>query len=353
MVPGLGQLFQKRYLPGVAFIVAYVLYCVIGVWLWLGNTLNLFLLFGFSLIGYGLFLYSSLNAAFVKDANTADEDKLWFSIFLTFIWPGIGHFYAKKWIFGILYVLLIIFSIGAGNYSDWLSIFLLLLILFVASLHIYKIHYSRDKIRRSTFIYCLLVLLFIGFCQGNFGIFGSKYGLDIQDYRGSSMYPTLPRRCEICIDFFSYRFRDPRIGEVVVIDREKLKGKYSSSESRGNLVKRIAAKGGDTIRISEDGFIIINGKALKTPADFEGIAPEDDRYHDWPIAQDSAYAVPEGMYFVLGDNIFSSFDSRFFGAIPRNTIIARVNKVVWPLEHQRVLPQPNNPEIEELRNLCN
>jgi signal peptidase I len=43
------------------------------------------------------------------------------------------------------------------------------------------------------------------------------------------------------------------------------------------------------------------------------------------------YTVPSGYYFVLGDNIANSEDSRYFGAIPRQAILGKTAKIYWPL----------------------
>jgi signal peptidase I len=42
--------------------------------------------------------------------------------------------------------------------------------------------------------------------------------------------------------------------------------------------------------------------------------------------------VPNGCYFVLGDNSTNSFDSRFWGSVPRANIIGRVSFCYWPLQ---------------------
>ncbi|MFN2384754.1 MAG: signal peptidase I [Thermoanaerobaculia bacterium] len=41
------------------------------------------------------------------------------------------------------------------------------------------------------------------------------------------------------------------------------------------------------------------------------------------------YRVPEGQYFVLGDNRDNSFDSRFQGSIPAGEIVGIPRRVYW------------------------
>ena len=43
------------------------------------------------------------------------------------------------------------------------------------------------------------------------------------------------------------------------------------------------------------------------------------------------YKVPSGDYFVMGDNRRDSCDSRYWGPVPRNLIVGKVDVRIWPL----------------------
>jgi signal peptidase I len=107
------------------------------------------------------------------------------------------------------------------------------------------------------------------------------------------------------------------------------------------LVKRVVGIPGDHIRI-EDGRVTVNGVTLDEPyAAFEPAAPNQFRdnfpgkiYTDPNIdpiwwrqlqnhTQNGELVVPPGAYFMLGDNRNHSKDSRFWGFVPREAIVAR------------------------------
>jgi signal peptidase I len=106
-------------------------------------------------------------------------------------------------------------------------------------------------------------------------------------------------------------------------------------------VKRVVGLPGDRLRI-EDGRVTVNGLALDEPyATFEPTVRSPFRdefpaqvYTDpevdpgwWKqmqsLTRDGELRVPEGQYFVLGDNRNHSKDSRFWGFVPRAQIVAR------------------------------
>jgi len=74
----------------------------------------------------------------------------------------------------------------------------------------------------------------------------------------------------------------------------------------------------------EDGAVVVDGEPLDPPSGLEGVhydalaadgAGGMDRYH---------YEVPEGQYYVLGDNTARANDSRVWGSVPRDLIMGRI-----------------------------
>jgi signal peptidase I len=125
------------------------------------------------------------------------------------------------------------------------------------------------------------------------------------------------------------------------------------------LVKRVVGLPGDHIRI-EDGRVSVNGTVLNEPyATYEPAAPNSFRdnfpariYTDpnvdptwWRqlqrLTQNGELVVPAGEYFMLGDNRNHSKDSRFWGFVPREAIVAR------PLVIYFSLRRPSTTDVEQ------
>ena len=103
---------------------------------------------------------------------------------------------------------------------------------------------------------------------------------------------------------------EPQRGDVVVV--------RSPQESGKRLVKRIVALPGDSLEI-EGGTIRINGESISEPYVLGNTRDRDKS------------TIPEGHYFVLGDNRTRSNDSNNFGPIHESQIIGKAWLVYWPL----------------------
>jgi signal peptidase I len=125
------------------------------------------------------------------------------------------------------------------------------------------------------------------------------------------------------------------------------------------LIKRVVGIPGDHVRIS-NGHVILNGETLEEPyAVFEPAPPNFARdnfpariYSDpevdpewWrqmqSLTSNGELVVPQGQYFVLGDNRNHSKDSRYWGFVPRQAIIAR------PLVIYFSLSRPSSTDVDQ------
>lgn len=146
-----------------------------------------------------------------------------------------------------------------------------------------------------------------------------------------------------------FPLRDVRRGDIVVFRYpEQLETDY---------VKRVIGLPGDTITI-RDKKISINGGELDepyvvyvdpkiyNPPNLEAL-PEPFRHRD----QFGPYQVPEGQYFVMGDNRDRSYDSRYWGPVPRSLIKGRAFMVYWSFEGSP--PPPGSPPSARMAELAN
>lgn len=167
-----------------------------------------------------------------------------------------------------------------------------------------------------------------------------------------SMHPTLLEGDRILVNKFLYHVRAPRRGDIVVFyypkeyrsfaqriegaldGRHSWKDRLTSPFRTGRpFIKRLVAVGGDTVEI-RDGRLLVNGQPLNDPAMFR----DNHYYNQGPFGQaHQAMTVPEGSYFVLGDNSGSSHDSRWWGFVPKPLVIGDAEIIFWPVRRWRVL----------------
>jgi signal peptidase I len=103
-------------------------------------------------------------------------------------------------------------------------------------------------------------------------------------------------------------WRNPKRQQIVIIRAPQLEG-------APDLIKRVIGLPGDTVDI-RDGHIYVNDARLDEPYLKEPDAPitfSSDRPPPWK--------VPPANYFVMGDNRGDSYDSRYWGVTPRETLI--------------------------------
>jgi signal peptidase I len=126
-----------------------------------------------------------------------------------------------------------------------------------------------------------------------------------------SMEPTLMVNDRILVAKFLYRFEPTARGDVIVF-------RYPLNPQR-DFVKRVMGRPGDRAQLKE-GVVYINGQRISE----KGYTIKPDFGNYGPVV------VPQGDYFVLGDNRNNSEDSRFFGYVPRANIIGKAIFIYWP-----------------------
>ena len=136
---------------------------------------------------------------------------------------------------------------------------------------------------------------------------------------GQSMYPTLHNGDHMIMS---------KLGGINRFDVVILKAPDEDKE----YIKRVIGMPGDTIEV-KDGKLYINGQVVDQPFINKEILVNKTVYIDDFTLQEltGESKVPEGKYFVMGDNRGVSKDSRMIGFIERSAIEGKAVFTIWPL----------------------
>lgn len=154
----------------------------------------------------------------------------------------------------------------------------------------------------------LLLTFFIFFLVNSFV---GRYRID-----GSSMFPTLEDSEYLIVNNLSYYLSEPERGDIIV---------FHHPTSDLNLIKRVIGLPGDHVVI-ENGTVTVNG------------VPLDEPYISAPPTYRGQWTVPEGEYFVLGDNRNSSSDSHTWSFLPEENIVGKAIFIYWPFSRWGEVP---------------
>ena len=158
----------------------------------------------------------------------------------------------------------------------------------------------------------------------------------------SSMEDTLQINDRVMVNKLAYRIGDLQRGHVVVFDdprgeeappetmikaaRRNILEAVGLSVPRSEFIKRVIGLPGERVEIV-DNQVLIDGVPIDEPYLKIGSVMPDFG----PIL------VPPGQMFVMGDNRNASQDSRYFGAVPTDTIVGRAFVIMWPVDHWTTL----------------
>jgi signal peptidase I len=187
------------------------------------------------------------------------------------------------------------------------------------------------------------------------GLFIITFNLQAFEIPSSSMERTLLIGDHVFVDRVTFapktswmpieRYRDIHRGDIVVFLSPETPGLY--------VVKRIIGVPGDRIHL-RDGVVYVNGVAQAEPYVIHSQPERPDRYRDnfpavpaaesgirvatdWPLMvgmlkKGDDLVIPPDSFFGMGDNRDVSYDSRYWGFIPRENIIGRPLFIYWSFE---------------------
>jgi signal peptidase I len=138
------------------------------------------------------------------------------------------------------------------------------------------------------------------------------------------MRPAVAPGDHFMMEGISYLSREPRRGDIVVFKTDGI----TSLQPSQLYIKRVAGEPGEHVRLLE-GKLFINEKQASLSNGVGKISyyipPFGGRFETHTDVQ-----VPQGQYYLLGDNSTNSSDSRYWGTVPRGNIIGRVWFSYWP-----------------------
>ncbi len=178
----------------------------------------------------------------------------------------------------------------------------------------YNVTMSNDKLKSAITV----IVDFIINISLSIIIFSFIYFFIAQPHQvdGSSMKNTFYSGDYLVTQKVSLYIHGVKRGDIVVF-------KYPRDPSK-DYIKRVIAVPGDTIKI-KDGKVYLNGAVLHE--DYAIGKTEGKTF----LRDGVPYTLPEGQYFVMGDNREASSDSREWGPVPRGYIIGVAVFRYWPL----------------------
>ena len=192
----------------------------------------------------------------------------------------------------------------------------------------------------ETFVFVLVMVIIIRY-----------FICEIRWIPSASMKPTLVEGDRIVVERVTHFYKKPQRGDILVfyppfvkINKTPL-GILARRTGIGcndvAFIKRVVGLPGEKIEIKTlpDGknVVLINDKPLEENyilSDYDSI-PCSETMYCGPVK------IPEGHYFMMGDNRGNSEDSRFWGFLPEYRIVGRAVTVFWPLTRIKMLTLKN------------
>jgi signal peptidase I len=148
----------------------------------------------------------------------------------------------------------------------------------------------------------------------------SETGFAAFKISSTSMCPTLCLGERVVADTHSYKSGPPQRGDLILM-------KHASSDAL--FVKRVIALPGDTVAPGFGGAILVNGQPFNPPVPCAPIEWQKKDSADYAAFQ--LVSVPDGSFFVVGDNLTNSYDSRIsdFGAVKQDMVRGKLLYIYW------------------------
>ncbi|BAZ45753.1 signal peptidase I [Chondrocystis sp. NIES-4102] len=328
LLPGIGQIYAGKVLKGYIILLSYYLLCLSGVLILINSTGDYLL--GILILTIALIVFPIWNLfdAYytAKGRNSPEFENIrkqskdaWLGVFLAGFIPGLGHAYLQQWLASILFFALFIatFVLDALNYLPGYSSILLRIILSLLVLY-YTYISCPSRRERSRKIITLFVAGFfsaIFVLATSLAILIRVFIAEARYIPSEAMLPTLQVNDRIVINKSAYLFSPPQRGDIIIFSPIARLQQEGYKEA---FIKRIIGLPGDTIEIKNQK-VYVNNEPL-----------QEDYIQEPPNYFYEMKVVPENSYFVLGDNRNNSYDSNYWGFVPRANIIGKATQRFYP-----------------------
>lgn len=265
--------------------------------------------------------------------------KPWIAALLTLLTRGLGHLYAGKpkrgvILFVIEQLLVVGFALFALAYTPGIYSLVVFVVIGIGfgifcisdAMKIARAkreHYELAKYNRW-FVYAgYFIVLSLGVSPFVSRVVKANL---VQAYKipSAAMAPTVLIGDHILVDKRESA-KAPQRGDLIIFE-------YPEDPTK-DFIKRVVATGGDTVEI-KGKQLFINGAPAAEPY---AVHYEADII---PAAQNprdniAPRVVPAGSYFVMGDNRDRSYDSRFWGFVPREKVKGTVKIIYWSWDKEK------------------
>ena len=150
------------------------------------------------------------------------------------------------------------------------------------------------------------------------------------------------------VDRYSHHITGLDRGDIVVFNTEGIVDPVRRNKLADKgyyYIKRLVGLPGDSLKIvdkklyvkptGENEFRPVTDFSPKFDKLYSGKGGyQGHRSEDPFLAGDSVYQVPPDSYFMMGDNTMFSYDSRFWGPVPRRNIVGRASGIFWPFSRR-------------------
>ena len=194
----------------------------------------------------------------------------------------------------------------------------------------YKVNKPAIKETVDTVVFVVVMVIIIRFFLG-----------EIRWIPSGSMKPTLVEGDRIFVERVTRFYKTPERGDIMVFYPPSTELKNTPWKLFSRLtgffckdvayIKRVIGLPGEKFEIKTDkngmNIVYINDKPLTEPY--------VRSVYDYPVCSEAMqcgpFVIPEGEYFMMGDNRGNSQDSRYWGTLKRERFIGRAVTLFWPV----------------------